>query len=318
MRIDGEALLKRLPAALREGVRGKLTPNRPLGPLTWFKVGGPAELLFQPADEEDLARFLAGLEEGIPVSVFGAGSNLLVRDGGVPGVVIRLGRGFNSITREGVAEDCLIRAGAMALDIQVARFALEHGIEGLTFLRGIPGTIGGALRMNAGAHGGELKDVLVSARAIDRRGRVHEVAAEELGMSYRHSAAPEDWIFTSALLRGRPGEKEEIARHMEEIQAMREGAQPIRARTGGSTFRNPEGRRAWELIDAAGLRGVRVGGAQVSEKHCNFFINTGDATAAELEALGELVRALVRETSGVSLHWEIRRMGVPAAEEGDE
>ena len=312
MRIDGEALLKRLPPA-----RGRLTPNRALAPLTWFKVGGPAEVLFQPADEEDLAQFLAALDEDIPVTVIGAGSNLLVRDGGVPGVVVRLGRAFAAISREGEGGECLIRAGAMATDVQVAKFALKQGIEGLTFLRGIPGTIGGALRMNAGAHGGELKDVLVSARAIDRRGRVHDVPVEELGMSYRHSSAPEEWIFTSALLRGRPGRAEEIAAHMEQIQAQREQAQPIRARTGGSTFRNPPGARAWELIDAAGMRGVRVGGAMVSEKHCNFLINTGDATAAELEALGELVRALVRETSGVELHWEIRRIGIPAAK-GDE
>ena len=312
MRIDGEALLGRLPA-----VRGRLTPNRPLAELTWFRVGGPAEVLFTPADEEDLAQFLSQLDEDIPVTVIGVGSNLLVRDGGVPGVVIRLGRGFNQVALEGAPEECLIRAGAAALDVKVAKFALEHGIEGLTFLRGIPGTIGGALRMNAGAHGGELKDVLVSARAIDRRGRVHEVAAEALGMSYRHSNAPEDWIFTSALLRGRPGEQEEIARHMKEIQAMREDAQPIRSRTGGSTFRNPEGGKAWELIDAAGMRGVRVGGAKVSEKHCNFLINEGGASAAEIEALGELVRALVKETSGVELQWEIRRIGVPAAPRND-
>ena len=308
MRIDGEALLKRLPPA-----RGRLVPNRPLAELTWFRVGGPAEVLFTPADEDDLAQFLSGLDADIAVTVIGAGSNLLVRDGGVPGVVIRLGRGFNAVELEGDADKCLIRAGAMAPDVRVAKFALAHGIEGLTFLRGIPGTMGGALRMNAGAHGGELKDVLVSARAIDRRGRVHEVKAKELGMAYRHTAAPEDWIFTSALLRGRPGEKGEIARHMEEIQAMREEAQPTRARTGGSTFRNPPGCRAWELIDAVGLRGVRVGGARVSEKHCNFLINEGGATAAEIEALGELVRALVKETSGVELEWEIRRIGIPAA-----
>ena len=313
MGIDGEALLKRLPH-----VRGRLSPNRSLKELTWFRVGGPAEVLFSPADEEDLAGFLAQLDEDIPVTVIGVGSNLLVRDGGVPGVVIRLGRGFNAISLEGDPADCLIRAGAMALDVKVAKFALEHGIEGLTFLRGIPGTIGGALRMNAGAHGGELKDVLVRARAVDRRGRVHEVGVDELGMSYRHTEAPEDWIFTSALLRGRPGEKEEIARHMEEIQAMRERAQPIRARTGGSTFRNPEGGKAWELIDAAGMRGVRVGGAKVSEKHCNFLVNEGGATAAEIEALGELVRALVRETSGVELHWEIRRIGIIAGRGNDE
>jgi UDP-N-acetylmuramate dehydrogenase len=304
-RIDGEALLKRLPQA-----RGRLTPNRPMAELTWFRVGGPAEVMFNPADEEDLAQFLKALDPAIPVTVVGVGSNLLVRDGGIPGVVIRLGRGFGQLEYLG---DDMIRAGAMVPDVKVARFALEHGLEGLTFLRGIPGTIGGALRMNAGAHGGEVRDVLVSARAVDRQGNIHDVPADVLGLSYRHCDAPEDWIFTSAVFRGRPGDREEIAAHMAQIQAMREEAQPIRERTGGSTFRNPEGAKAWELIDAAGMRGVRVGRARVSEKHCNFLINEGGATAAELEALGELARARVKDTSGVDLHWEIRRIGIMAS-----
>ncbi len=300
--IDGEALLTRLPE-----VRGRYAPERMMRDLTWFRVGGPAEVLFTPADEEDLAGFLRHVDEDIPVTVVGVGSNLLVRDGGIPGVVIRLGRGFGQLELEGEA---LVRAGAMIPDVKVARFALEHGIEGLTFLRGIPGTIGGALRMNAGAHGAETKDVLVEARAVDERGNVHVLSVDDMEMSYRHCGVPEGWIFTSALLRGRAGDREEIARHMEEIQAAREAAQPVRERTGGSTFRNPPGARAWELIDAAGMRGVRVGGARVSERHCNFLINEGEATAADIEALGELVRARVKETSGVELQWEIRRLGV--------
>ena len=304
-RIDGAALLKRLPE-----VRGRYEVERPLSELTWFRVGGPAEVLFVPADEADLAAFLAAVPDDIPLTVIGVGSNLLVRDGGVPGVVIRLGRGFGTLTLEG---DCRIRAGAAVPDARVARFALEHGIEGLTFLRGIPGTIGGALRMNAGAHGGEMRDVLVEARAVDRQGRVHVVDAKALGMRYRHTDAPADWIFTGAVLQGRPGEKEEIARHMAEISRQREEAQPVRARTGGSTFKNPLPKRAWELIDAAGMRGVRVGGAKVSEKHCNFLINEGDATAADIEALGELVRARVLAETGVALEWEIKRIGIFAA-----
>ncbi len=300
--INGAALLKRLPK-----VRGRYEVERPLSDLTWFRVGGPAEVMFVPADERDLAEFLAKLPNDIPVTVIGVGSNLLVRDGGVPGVVIRLGRGFGALS---VEDGFRIRAGAAVPDAKVARFALEHGIEGLTFLRGIPGTIGGALRMNAGAHGGEMRDILVEARVVDRQGQVHVVGVDALGMRYRHSSAPRDWIFTGAILQGRPGEKEEIARHMMEISRQREAAQPVRARTGGSTFKNPLPKRAWELIDAAGMRGVRVGGAKVSEKHCNFLINEGDATAADIEALGELVRARVLAETGVTLEWEIRRIGI--------
>ena len=301
-KIDGQVLLKRLPE-----VRGRFDADKPMRDITWFRVGGPAEVLFVPADEADLAQFMKALDEDIPVTMVGVGSNLLVRDGGIPGVVIRLGRGFGQLE---LVDDVTIRAGAMVPDMKAARFALEHGIEGLTFLRGIPGTIGGALRMNAGAHGGEIKDVLMQARAVDRKGNIHTASADDLGLSYRHSEAPADWIFTSAVLRGRPGDRDEIAAHMEQITTAREAAQPVRSRTGGSTFRNPPGAHAWELIDAAGMRGVRVGGARVSEQHCNFLINEEGATAADIEALGELVRARVRETSGVELTWEIRRIGV--------
>ncbi|HHN67812.1 MAG TPA: UDP-N-acetylmuramate dehydrogenase [Thermopetrobacter sp.] len=304
MGIDGAALMARLPQ-----VAGRYEVERPLSELTWFRVGGPAEVLFVPADEADLTGFFKALPDDIPVTVIGVGSNLLVRDGGIPGVVIRLGRGFGGLTLEG---DHQVRAGAMAPDVKVAKFALQHGIEGLTFLRGIPGTIGGALRMNAGAHGGEIKDVLIEARAVDRNGNVHVVTPEQLDMRYRHTATPRDWVFTSALLRGQPGDKERIAADMAAIQQAREAAQPIRSRTGGSTFKNPPGEKAWRLIDAAGLRGVKVGGARVSTRHCNFLINEGEATAADIEALGELVRARVRATSGVRLEWEIRRLGLMA------
>ena len=302
-----------LPAALAgrlPPVRGRLTANAPIGPQTWFRVGGPAEVLFRPADEADLADFLKALPTEIPVTVIGVASNLLVRDGGIPGVTIRLGRGF-------VAVDCAgdrVRAGAGALDLNVALAAGEAGIAGLEFLSGVPGTIGGGLRMNAGAYGGEIKDVLVEAMAIDRSGTAHRVAAAELGLSYRHSDAPDDWIFTGAVLRGRPGDPAEIAARMTEIKAAREASQPIRARTGGSTFANPPGDSAWRLVDAAGCRGLKRGGAMVSEKHTNFLINTGDATAADLEGLGEEVRRRVHAQFGVTLHWEIRRIGRPLGE----
>ncbi len=300
--MNPQALLQRLPQ-----VRGRYEPGKSMAEITWFRVGGPAEVLFVPADEADLAHFLAHVETDIPLTVVGVGSNLLVRDGGIPGVVIRLGRGFGQLE---LVDEVTIRAGAMVPDVKVARFALEHGIEALTFLRGIPGTMGGALRMNAGAHGSELKDVLVEARAVDRDGRIHTVPVDALDMGYRHCGAPADWIFTAAVLRGRRGDKDKIAAHMAEITAAREAAQPVRSRTGGSTFKNPPGGRAWELIDAAGMRGVRVGGARVSPKHCNFLINEEKATAADIEALGELVRARVKETSGVELTWEIRRIGI--------
>jgi len=296
-------LIERLPR-----VRGRLSENAALADITWFRVGGPAEVMFRPEDADDLAAFLAAKPADVPVTVIGVGSNLLVRDGGVPGVVIRLGRGFASI---GVAGD-EVRAGAAALDLNVAMVARDAGLAGLEFLSGIPGTIGGAIRMNAGAYGREIKDVLVSAEAIDHRGVRHAVKAVELGLSYRHAAVPEDWIFTGALLAGTPGEKVAIGRRMSEIGDQRQATQPVRSRTGGSTFANPQGHKAWELIDKAGCRGLVRGGAQISEKHCNFLINTGGATAADLEGLGEEARRRVFEKFGITLEWEIRRIGIPA------
>jgi UDP-N-acetylmuramate dehydrogenase len=289
-------------------VRGELVADAPLAPLTWFRAGGNAEVLFRPADADDLADFLAGTPDDVPVTVIGVGSNLLVREGGVPGVVIRLGRGFMNISVEGMR----VRAGTAALDVAVSRAAQEAGIAGLEFYRGIPGSIGGALRMNAGAYGGETKDVLVEAIAIDRKGRRHVLKNTDMQYSYRHSGAADDLIFVEAVFEGRPGDKDEILAKMNEITSSREATQPVRTRTGGSTFKNPEGHKSWQLIDAAGCRGLKHGGAQVSELHCNFLINTGDATASDLEALGEEVRRRVKETSGVTLEWEIRRIGVPA------
>jgi UDP-N-acetylmuramate dehydrogenase len=264
-----------------------------------------ADVLFRPADEDDLADFLRAAPGDIPVSVIGVGSNLLVRDGGIPGVTIRLGRGFAEIRPE---KDGL-RAGAGALDRNVALSAADAGIAGLEFLYGVPGTIGGGLRMNAGAYGGEIKSVLDEAHAIDRSGTIHRLRAAELGLSYRRCGIDPDWIFLSAVLRGRRGEPAEIARRMAEIHDAREASQPVRARTGGSTFANPPGTQAWRLIDASGCRGLVRGGAMVSEKHANFLINTGSATAADLEDLGEEVRARVLDHSGIGLEWEIRRVG---------
>ncbi len=287
-------------------VRGRISRDAPLGGLTWFRVGGPAEVLFRPADTEDLAQFLAALPAEVPVTVIGVGSNLLVRDGGVPGVVVRMAGPFAAIVVDGSS----VTAGAAALDLTVAMTALEAGIGGLEFLSGVPGTIGGALRMNAGAFGGEMKDVTVSAQAVDRGGRLHDLSPEQLGFAYRHCAVPEDFIFTRAVLRGAAADTDTITARMAEIRNAREASQPTRTRTGGSTFANPDGAKAWELIDKAGCRGLTLGGAQVSEKHCNFLINTGDATAADIEDLGEEVRRRVRETSGIELRWEIRRIGV--------
>ena len=299
-------LLQRLPAA-----RGRLTPNAPIGPLTWFRVGGPAEVLFRPADTEDIAAFLATLPEDVPVTVIGVGSNLLVRDGGIPGVTIRLGRGFAETVPEGDA----VTTGAGALDINVALTAAQAGIGGLEFLSGIPGTIGGGFQTNAGAYGREFKDALISAEAVDRSGALHNVGVAELGLSYRHSEVDPSWIFVSARFRGTRGDPAAIVTGMEEIKAAREASQPIRARTGGSTFANPPGHKAWELIDKAGCRGLKRGGATVSEKHANFLINTGEATAADIEGLGEEVRRRVREKFGVQLEWEIRRIGRPLADD---
>jgi UDP-N-acetylmuramate dehydrogenase len=300
-RISAQHLIDRLPA-----VRGALLAEAPLAPLTWFRVGGPAEVLFRPADADDLAAFLAGCPADVPVTVIGVGSNLLVRDGGVAGVVIRLGKGFAQI--EALPGDRL-RAGAAALDVAVARAAQEAGITGLEFYRGIPGSIGGALKMNGGAYGRETKDVLVEAVAIDRVGKRHVLPNAEMGYSYRHCGAPDDLIFVEAVFQGAPGDKAEIAARMDEITASREATQPIRTRTGGSTFKNPDALKSWQLIDAAGCRGLRRGGAQVSELHCNFLINTGQARAADIEDLGEDVRARVKAQSGITLEWEIRRIG---------
>ncbi len=295
-------LIDRLPRP-----RGRIAADAPLGPQTWFRAGGPAEVLFRPADVEDLSTFLAALPSDVPVTVLGVGSNLLVRDGGVRGVVIRLMRGFTDIAVEGDE----IVTGAGAPDLNVALTARDHALAGLEFLSGIPGTIGGALRMNAGAYQGDLSQVLVSAEAVDRSGARRVVPAAAMGFSYRHSDAPADWIFTSARLRATPGDQLAIARRIAEIDAARTGTQP-RSRTGGSTFVNPPGHKAWELIDRAGCRGLRMGEAQVSEKHCNFLINLGAATAAEIEALGEEVRRRVFEHSGIRLEWEIRRIGETA------
>ncbi len=296
------------------GVRGRMAANFPLADITWFRVGGPAQMLFTPADEDDLSVFLKAVPDEIPVMVIGLGSNLLVRDGGIGGVVIRLSpRGFGRVVIE---DDCRVRVGAAARDAQFAKAAAEAGIGGFAFYRGIPGGIGGALRMNAGAHGGETKDRLVEVRALDRRGERHVLTTADMGYSYRHSDAPGDLIFTEALYRGEPGDPATLAEAMAEVERYRAENQPIRERTGGSTFKNPPGRSAWKLVDEAGCRGLRVGGAEVSPMHCNFLINTGSATAADLETLGETVRARVLETSGVRLDWEIRRLGrfAPGAE----
>jgi UDP-N-acetylmuramate dehydrogenase len=295
-------LIDRLPP-----VRGRLTADAPLAPVTWFRVGGTAEIMFRPADEADLAEFLAAKPRDVPVTVLGVASNLLVRDGGIPGIVIRLGRAFVAVTPAGNRG----RAGAGALDLNVALTCREAGIAGLEFLSGIPGTIGGALRMNAGAYGRDIKAVLRRAVALDGRGRRHEVAAAALGLDYRSCAAPADWIFIAVEFAGDAGDPAAIAERMDEIQAAREASQPIRSRTGGSTFANPPGHKAWELIDRAGCRGLTRGGAQVSEKHANFLINIGNATAADLEGLGEEVRRRVFENSGIVLDWEIKRVGRP-------
>jgi len=288
-------------------LRGRLLPNQPLAELTWFRVGGPAQVLFMPEDEADLAYFLSLLPTDIPVTMIGLGSNLIVRDGGIPGVVVRLGRGFNDIA----VEDHRIRVGAAVPDVKVARAAQEAGIAGLSFLRGIPGAIGGALRMNGGAYGRETKDALISARAVDRAGRVHELSVSDMHYAYRHCGTPDDFIFTEATFQGAAGDRAAIAAEMNKITEAREATQPIKSRTGGSTFKNPPGQKAWQLIDAAGCRGLIIGGAQVSELHCNFLINLGDATATDIETLGETIRKRVKQTSGIDLEWEIKRLGSP-------
>lgn len=287
-------------------LRGRLVADAPLKDITWFRVGGAAEVLYTPADEADLAYFMARVPVEVPVFVIGLCSNLLVRDGGIRGVVVRLGRGFGEIE---ILDARRLRAGTAVPDVKVARAAADAGIAGLSFYRGIPGGIGGALRMNAGAHGSETKDVLLSARAVDRAGRIHELSNTDMGFTYRRSAVPRDWIFTSAVFEGTPGEPEEIARAMDEVAAYREKHQPIKERTGGSTFKNPPDNSAWRLIDAAGCRGLSVGGAMVSEMHCNFLINDRQASAEDIERLGEIVRARVHASSGIELQWEIVRVG---------
>jgi UDP-N-acetylmuramate dehydrogenase len=304
MKLDGAKLLARLPKA-----RGRLEANFPLADLTWFRVGGPAEVLFTPADEADLVRVLKEMPDDVPVYVIGVGSNLLVRDGGVPGLVIRLGKGFGDLKLEPGQR---IRTGTSVPDVRVARFALDHSIGGLTFLRGIPGTIGGALRMNGGAYGRETKDVLVEARAVDRRGSLHVLSNADMQYTYRHCGAREDFVFTEAVLQGEDGDRDEIARAMDEVTERREATQPVKSRTGGSTFKNPPGHKSWQLIDDAGLRGFAIGPAKVSELHCNFLINEGGATAGQIEELGETVRRRVKEKSGIELDWEIKRIGLPA------
>ena len=291
-------------------LRGRVSRNADLAKYTWFRVGGPAEVMFRAADVEDLQAFLGAKPEEVPVTVIGVASNLLVRDGGVPGVVIRLDREFAGISIDGTT----VRAGAAALDIVVSRKARDAGLTGLEFLSGVPGTVGGALRMNAGAYGSEVKDVLRRAWAMHPAGVVHEMHNAEMAFGYRHCGVPEDWIFTAAEFAAAPGDAGEIARRMAEIGASRSDSQPVRSRTGGSTFANPPGAKAWQLIDAAGCRGLRVGGAMVSEQHCNFLINTGDASAADIEGLGEEIRRRVKRNSGIEMQWEIRRIGVAAGE----
>jgi UDP-N-acetylmuramate dehydrogenase len=295
------------PCDMLPPVRGSLTLGAPLKDLVWFRAGGPAEILFRPADAEDLAAFLAARPADLRVSVIGVGSNLLVRDGGIPGVVVRLSSSFGKIEASGTQ----MRAGAAALDGAVARAAADAGIAGLEFLRGVPGTIGGALRMNAGCYGREIKDVFVEATAIDGKGNKIKLSSADMGFEYRKArGAGDDLVFVEAVFEGRKDDPAAIRDRMEELSANREASQPIKSKTGGSTFKNPPGHKAWQLIDQAGCRGLRIGGAQVSEKHTNFLINTGDARAADLEALGEDVRKRVQKKSGITLEWEIKRVGI--------
>jgi len=302
----GELLIERLAGPL-SAVRGKITPNAEMEKITWFRAGGLAEALFQPADEDDLATFLKAVPEEVPVMVVGIGSNLLVREGGIPGFVIRLSaKGFGEAEAVGPTR---IRAGAATPDKRVAALALEAGIGGFHFYHGIPGAIGGALRMNAGANGVETRERVVEVRALDRKGNVHVLSNADMGYSYRHSSAPADLIFTSAILEGYREDRETIRHLMDEVQHHRETVQPIREKTGGSTFKNPPGTSAWKEIDKAGCRGLMIGGAQMSPMHCNFMINTGNATGYDLEYLGETVRARVLEASGIRLEWEIKRIG---------
>ena len=300
-------LIDRLPP-----MRGKFTQNARLSRITWFRVGGPAEVLFRPVDRDDLAGFLRARPADVAVTVIGVGANILVRDGGIPGVLIRLAGNFSTVRIDGAT----VVAGAGASDVNVSVVCRNRSVAGLEFLSGIPGTIGAGLRMNAGAYGREMVDVVSAAEAMDADGNVHELTPEDLGFSYRRSAVPADWIFLSATLQGESGRKPEISARMAEINRERNQSQPVKLRTGGSTFVNPPGHKAWRLIEAAGCRGLAIGGARVSEQHCNFLINTGDATAADLEDLGEQVRRRVKDHSGIELEWEIRRLGVTATTAG--
>ena len=294
--------------ALQPDVRGKLKADAPLAPLVWFKSGGNAQWLFEPADEADLAGFLKQLDPDVPVIALGLGSNMIVRDGGVPGVVVRLGKAFAKIERP---DEVTLECGGGASGILVSSTARDAGIAGLEFLRGIPGTVGGFVRMNGGAYGREVQDILVSARVALRDGRVEQWPAERLGYTYRHSELPEGAVVVSAAFRGTPGQPEAIGAEMDAIARAREESQPLRSRTGGSTFKNPPGHKAWALIDAAGCRGMMLGGAQVSEKHCNFLLNLGEATSSDIENLGEEVRRRVVQKTNIMLEWEIQRVGVP-------
>src|SRR4051812_34754220 len=287
-------------------VRGKLTPDPPLAPLVWFKSGGNAEWLFEPKDEDDLVSFLRELDPHVPVMALGLGSNLIVRDGGVAGVVVRLGKAFAKIDR---LDETTLRCDGGASGILVSSTARDAGIAGLEFLRGIPGTVGGFVRMNGGAYGREVSDILVSARLVLRSGEVAEWPLDQFGYTYRHSEVPEGAVVVAASFRGTPGDPEAVGAEMDAIARAREESQPLRSRTGGSTFKNPPGHKAWALIDAAGCRGLTMGGAQVSEKHCNFLLNLGSATSAEIEALGEEVRRRVEAKTHIKLEWEIQRVG---------
>ena len=304
--MNGAQLLKRLEGEFA-GIRGRITPDAEMDKITWFRAGGVAEALFQPADEEDLSKFLKALPADVPVMVVGIGSNLLVRDGGIPGFVIRLSaKGFGEAE---VISPTRIRAGTACPDKRVAALAHEAGIGGFHFYHGIPGAIGGALRMNAGANGVETRERVVEVRAVDRKGAIHVLTNAQMGYAYRHSSAPKDLIFTSAIFEGFAEDKDAIKAAMDAVQHHRETVQPIREKTGGSTFKNPPGHSAWKVIDEAGCRGLMIGGAQMSPMHCNFMINTGTATGHDLEYLGETVRARVLENSGIRLEWEIKRLG---------
>ncbi|QZD94841.1 UDP-N-acetylmuramate dehydrogenase [Qipengyuania gelatinilytica] len=291
------------------GLRGKLTPQAPLAKLVWFKTGGKADWLFEPEDRADLEEFLGRLDGDLPVMALGLGSNMIVRDGGVPGVVIKLGKPFADVSID--AENCIVECGGGAHGILVASAARDAGVAGLEFMRGIPGTVGGFVRMNGGAYGTEVADVLVDCTLIMPNGECHTLPASDLQYSYRHSALPEGAVVVSARFKGEPGDPEVIGAKMDEIAEARENSQPLRTKTGGSTFKNPPGEKAWQLVDAAGCRGLKMGGAQVSEKHTNFLLNVDNATSADIEGLGEEVKRRVYENSGIELEWEIQRVGRP-------